>query len=1269
MSNRIVKALEHGAQKLGKTLAEDAGKAVHKLYKQAGDNLTKVAKNTREVDARHAAELRKILGDGKTDMPHSPRGGRGGTTRIASLGGPSRPGQASHGNGKCRTAGDPVDVVSGQMIMSKVDLELAGALPLVFRRSYASGYRYGCHFGPGWSSTLDQRVEVDHQGVHYAGEDAELLHYPDPSGSGKTLPVDGARWPLTWDQDSDIVEIEDVETGWTRSFAAAPGGGAVRFLSAMTDRNGHRIDYLYDGDGLPAEIRHSGGYRVAIDVIHTAVGPRIESLRLLDGANHGLGTTVAMYGYDARGRLVEVSDSSGRPFVYGFDAHDRITSWTDRNEYWYEYQYGPDGRVVRGHGSNGALDTTFEYDDQACVTTVTDSLGNSTRYHYDRYRHISMVVDAAGGTVRTEHDRHGRLLSHSDGLGRTTRYTLDAHGEITRIDRPDGTHLAVRYNDLRLPVEIVAVDGSVWRQAYDRAGNRISLTDPTGATTFLGYDEAGHLSSVTDESGQMTTVRDNAVGLVIEVTDPLGGRTAYQRDAFGRPIAVTDSLGNTSRYTWTVEGRLLSYTRADGTVESWTYDAEGNTLTHTDQVGAVTLMEYTQFDLLAARTGPDGSRYRFTHDSELRLVRVTDPQGASWNYSYSPTGQVVSETDFNGTALTLERDAAGQLVSRTNGAGQTVAYEYDLLGNLVSKNVDGVVSTFGYDKADRLIRASCPGVELTRCYDALGRLTSETVNGRTIAVGYDRLGRRTSRRTPSGADTGWAYDAAGNVSSITASGTLMAFERDGLGREISRHIGPDLALATAWDGLDRPTAHAITRRSDGSSLQTRSYTYRENGDLLSVADAHTGTRRFELDPAGRVTAARAPDWSETYAYDSAGNLTAATWPTRRDEPARGNRTYRGTLIQEAGRVNYQHDRQGRIATRRQTTLSGRASTWHYTWDAEDRLTAVTTPDGARWRYLYDPFGRRIAKLHLADESSTNVLEWTDFTWDGSILVEQTAHSPALPGPYTLTWDHEGYHPIAQTERLAVSDSPDDVNRRFFAIVTDLIGTPTHLLDADGTLAWQARTTIWGAAAEQQTGITSTPLRFPGQYYDSETRLHYNHHRYYDPTTARYLTPDPLGLLPSPNPHAYVDNPHTAFDPLGLASTKNPIFRTRREAFLEARDMAGVPRANQPIRQWTVGGDARLAGRANYVYSPYDPASNSVLDPRAGWGRYYQFDTPHGTRVIAEHTSDPKAPYPHFHAGKPPEGAPPGVNMQGKTYKQIMPKHHLYYTEGGCNAGK
>ena len=59
------------------------------------------------------------------------------------------------------------------------------------------------------------------------------------------------------------------------------------------------------------------------------------------------------------------------------------------------------------------------------------------------------------------------------------------------------------------------------------------------------------------------------------------------------------------------------------------------------------------------------------------------------------------------------------------------------------------------------------------------------------------------------------------------------------------------------------------------------------------------------------------------------------------------------------------------------------------------------------------------------------------------------------------------------------------------------------------------------------------MRLPGQYFDEESRLHYNRHRYYDPHCARYISQDPIGLAGGENAYSYVANPISRIDPLGL----------------------------------------------------------------------------------------------------------------------------------------
>ncbi len=145
------------------------------------------------------------------------------------------------------------------------------------------------------------------------------------------------------------------------------------------------------------------------------------------------------------------------------------------------------------------------------------------------------------------------------------------------------------------------------------------------------------------------------------------------------------------------------------------------------------------------------------------------------------------------------------------------------------------------------------------------------------------------------------------------------------------------------------------------------------------------------------------------------------------------------------------------------------------------------------------------------------------------------------------------------------DAPqEEIDSRFFAIVTDLVGAPTELVDEQGDVAWHTCSTLWGTTAWAANSTAYTPLRFPGQYYDPETGLHYNCFRHYGPETARYLTPDPLGLSPAPNPAAYVHNPTPGPMCLGWRRTtqgaRRETQRVRRlaahyacadEAFIEA----------------------------------------------------------------------------------------------------------------------
>ncbi len=1083
---------------------------------------------------------------------------------------------------------DPVDVASGDVVLAQTDVTLAGMLPLVIRRVHRSSYRAGRWFGRSWASTLDQRLEVSERAVCFAAADSAVLRYPPPGADdGPVLPVAGARWPLTRDADGGYA-VTDPQAGivWRfgpRSgyYVSAAGHGELPLVS-VTDRAGHQIIFDYGLDGTPVTVTHDGGYQVRV----LAAGGRVAGLDLARRGADDL--PLIRYGYDAAGNLAEVVNSSGRPQRLSYDDAGRLTGWQDRSGFSYRYSYDETGRCVLGESPDGTLSGTLFYDRDNLVTTHTDAAGSVSVYQLTERFQVAAVTDPLGNVTRSGYDSGGRLVSRTDPLGRTTAWSYDGAGNLTAITRPDGSRATADYGGLNLPVVVTEPGGATWRQGYDAAGNLVRLAGPDRAVTGYSYDGRGHLASVTDPLGAVTTIECDAAGLPIAVSGPDGAVTRYERDGFGRVTAISGPDGSLTQLAWTTEGQLASRTFPDGSTERYSYDGEGNLVTYVNPAAGLTKLEYTGFDQLAAQTGPDGTRTEFTYDHALRLTRVNHGRLA-WRYEYDPAGRLATETDYNGATTRYAHDAAGQLTSQVNAAGQEVSYRYDLLGNLTECDADGVVTSFGYDPAGLLAWARNPDADLRLERDGAGRVTAETCNGRTVRSGYDPAGRRIRRLTPSGAETTWAYDEAGRPVTLQAAGQELRFGYNQAGRETLRDLPGGVRLAQEWDPAGRLAAQVLTagvaigipqRSPDliqpgtgvpqpaagvppagpagaGRVLQRRGYSYRADGALAVMEDLLSGPRRFGLDAAGRVIGVAGPGWAEQYAYDQAGNVTDATWPAPPPGLAapwagtdvQGRREYTGTLITHAGGIRYRHDAQGRVTTRQQVRLSRKPDTWQYTWDADNRLTAVTTPDRTTWRYLYDPLGRRIAKQRLTP--SGHITEQTHFTWDGPTLAEQ-ATFPGTPTPPWLhvsaqepgqvtTWDYRPgtFTPLTQTEQRTLRDAPQDqINQRFYAIVTDLIGAPAELVSPDGDLAGYQQHTLWGTTLWKPGGA-ATPLRFPGQYADPETGLHYNHHRYYDPVTGRYLTPDPLGLAPAPNPHTYVPNPTTQLDPLGLIGEDCP----------------------------------------------------------------------------------------------------------------------------------
>lgn len=103
-------------------------------------------------------------------------------------------------------------------------------------------------------------------------------------------------------------------------------------------------------------------------------------------------------------------------------------------------------------------------------------------------------------------------------------------------------------------------------------------------------------------------------------------------------------------------------------------------------------------------------------------------------------------------------------------------------------------------------------------------------------------------------------------------------------------------------------------------------------------------------------------------------------------------------------------------------------------------------------------------------------------------------------------------------------------------------------NSQGSVVWRANYSPFGFAAIVTGSTLTFNLRFPGQYFDSETGLHYNYTRYYDPALGRHIQSDRIGLSGGLNTYGYSrQNPLKYVDPDGT----NPFQQTMSN-FREAR---------------------------------------------------------------------------------------------------------------------
>ena len=393
------------------------------------------------------------------------------------------------------------------------------------------------------------------------------------------------------------------------------------------------------------------------------------------------------------------------------------------------------------------------------------------------------------------------------------------------------------------------------------------------------------------------------------------------------------------------------------------------------------------------------------------------------------------------------------------------------------------------------------------------------------------LGQKSSHTYPDGASYTYSYDTNNQLSTVGLPTGFGSITLNSYLWSVPTQITlPGGTVRNySYDGLLRLKELNIKDPGQSQVLNTQ-YGYDLTGNIVSKASstsslqASADTTHYSYDTLDHLTGASygstsSPQANESYSYDPLANRITGSNASTGSAQGPSNYSYNANnQLTQAGAVSYSYDANGNTTS--QTDAGNATNTRSYVYDTDNRLIEVHDASNAIIAtYRYDPFGRRLSKT--ANNQSTYYF----YSAEG-LIAEADANGQIIQS--------YGYAPGSTfTTNPLWTKLTTAGTATYYTYQNDHLGKPQKLLNQSGLTVWSATYDAFGRATVDPASTITNNLRFPGQYADQETGLHYNWMRFYDPTTGRYVTSDPIGLLGGINSYVYVrGNPARWIDPSG-----------------------------------------------------------------------------------------------------------------------------------------
>ncbi len=415
----------------------------------------------------------------------------------------------------------------------------------------------------------------------------------------------------------------------------------------------------------------------------------------------------------------------------------------------------------------------------------------------------------------------------------------------------------------------------------------------------------------------------------------------------------------------------------------------------------------------------------------------------------------------------------------------------------------------------------------------MNRRTGATYPDATVSFGYDAIGRLTSVSDSVGGTITWTYDTVSGghhprVQETTTPGTVTV-EYDEIGRRLKLSATGQTDVTYTYDKNSR--LKTVTQGS-----QTVTLAYDDAGRRTSLTYPNGVVTSYGYDNASRLLSIdhiKTPTTIEALGYqnDAAGNrskLTRANAAASLIPQAVSNTAFDAANEQtrfNSASTNLVYDNNGNL-----TSFTDALGTTTYTWNARNRLTAISGPSLSA-SFVYDGLGRRTSKTI----NSTT----TGFWYDGAdVFAELSGSTPTAIYIRSLNID----------EPFIRKQSSGD---EFYQ--TDALGSALALTDSTGSSGTTYTYEPFGKTTK--TGTSSNAFEYTGREEDGTGLLYYRA-RYYRPQIQRFLGEDPLELdSGDTNLYGYVrNNPMNLIDPTGLTWETNTMFLWEWSTGLHSNDV-------------------------------------------------------------------------------------------------------------------